>query len=74
MSYIVDTLGNLVHQTAFFNLTVGNYVMIAVACVFLYLAIAKEYEPLLLVPISFVCFWLISIRILCSVSKILPTE
>ena len=53
MSYIADTLGNLVHQTAFFNLTVGNYVMIAVACVFLYLAIAKEYEPLLLVPISF---------------------
>ena len=53
MSYIADTLGNLVHQTAFFNLTVGNYIMIAVACVFLYLAIAKEYEPLLLVPISF---------------------
>ena len=53
MSYIADTLGNLVHQTAFFNLTVGNYIMIVVACVFLYLAIAKEYEPLLLVPISF---------------------
>jgi len=50
---IVETLGNLVHQTAFFNLTWGNYIMIAVACVFLYLAIAKEYEPLLLVPISF---------------------
>ena len=53
MNYIAETLGNLVHQTAFFNLTWGNYVMIAVACVFLYLAIAKEYEPLLLVPISF---------------------
>ena len=53
MSYIVNTMGNLIHQTAFFNLTVGNYIMIAVACVFLYLAIAKEYEPLLLVPISF---------------------
>lgn len=50
---ILETLGNLVHQTAFFDLTVGNYIMIAVACVFLYLAIAKEYEPLLLVPISF---------------------
>lgn len=50
---ILETLGNLVHQTAFFDLTVGNYAMIAVACVFLYLAIAKEYEPLLLVPISF---------------------
>lgn len=53
MSYIAETLGNLVHQTAFFNLTWGNYIMIVVACVFLYLAIAKEYEPLLLVPISF---------------------
>ena len=40
-------------QTAFFNLTVGNYVMILVACVFLYLAIAKGFEPLLLVPIAF---------------------
>ena len=52
-SYIAETLGNLLHQTAFFNLTWGNYVMIVVACVFLYLAIAKEFEPLLLVPISF---------------------
>ena len=53
MSYVTDTLSNLLHQTAFFNLTVGNYVMIAVACVFLYLAIKKEYEPLLLVPSAF---------------------
>ena len=50
---IAETLGNLVHQTAFFNLTWGNYLMIAVACVFLYLAIKKGYEPLLLVPIAF---------------------
>ena len=53
MAYIIETMGNLIQQTAFFNITWGNYVMIAVACVFLYLAIAKEYEPLLLVPISF---------------------
>ena len=53
MTEIITTLGNLIHQTAFFNLTVGNYVMIVVACIFLYLAIAKEYEPLLLLPISF---------------------
>ncbi len=53
MDYIIDTFGNLIHQSAFFNLTVGNYIMIAVACVFLYLAIKKEYEPLLLVPIAF---------------------
>lgn len=53
MSYVLDTLGNLLHQTAFFNLTWGNYLMVAVALFFLYLAIAKGYEPLLLVPISF---------------------
>ncbi|MBQ2283424.1 MAG: sodium ion-translocating decarboxylase subunit beta, partial [Agathobacter sp.] len=53
MSYITETLTNLLHQTAFFNLEWGNYVMILVACVFLYLAIAKGYEPLLLVPIAF---------------------
>ena len=50
---ILDTLENLVNQTAFFNLTVGNYIMIVVACIFLYLAIKKEYEPLLLLPIAF---------------------
>ncbi|MCI6731041.1 MAG: sodium ion-translocating decarboxylase subunit beta [Lachnospiraceae bacterium] len=50
---ILSTLSNLVHQTAFFGLSVGNYAMILVACGFLYLAIVKEYEPLLLVPISF---------------------
>ena len=53
MSYVIDTLSNLLHQAAFFNLTWGNYLMIAVACVFLFLAIAKGFEPLLLVPIAF---------------------
>ena len=53
MSYVTDTLSNLLHQTAFLNMTWGNLVMILVACVFLYLAIAKGFEPLLLVPIAF---------------------
>ncbi len=53
MSYIIETLGNLIHQTAFFNLSWGNLLMILVALVFLYLAIKKGYEPLLLVPIAF---------------------
>ena len=53
MSYIATTLSNLMHQTAFFNLSWGNYLMIVVACVFLYLAIAKGFEPLLLTPIAF---------------------
>ena len=53
MSYIFDTLGNLAAQTALGTLTAGNFLMIAVACGFMYLAIAKQYEPLLLLPISF---------------------
>ena len=53
MEYISNTLGNLVEQTAFMNLTWGNLVMIGVACIFLYLAIRHGFEPLLLVPIAF---------------------
>ncbi len=50
---MLETLSNLVQQTAFFNITGGNLIMIAVACIFLYLAIGKGFEPLLLVPIAF---------------------
>lgn len=50
---MLETLSNLLHQTAFFSLTWGNYVMIVVACVFLYLAIKHGFEPLLLIPIAF---------------------
>ena len=53
MDYVIDTLNNLLDQTAFASLYWGNIVMIAVACIFLYLAIKKGYEPLLLVPIAF---------------------
>ena len=53
MEYIQNTLLNLLQQTAILNLSVGNLIMILVACIFLYLAIGKGFEPLLLVPISF---------------------
>ncbi len=46
-----STFTNLLHQMAFFNLEFGNYIMIAVALFFLYLAIKKGFEPLLLVNI-----------------------
>ena len=49
----MKTLSNLWEQTAFMNLDWGNYVMILVALVFLYLAIKHGFEPLLLVPIAF---------------------
>ena len=53
MSYIANTLSNLVQQSAIATMSVGNIIMIVVACFFLYLAIAKGFEPLLLVPIAF---------------------
>lgn len=39
--------------TAFANMTIGHVIMIIVGLLFIYLAITKEYEPLLLVPIGF---------------------
>ncbi len=53
MNNIVNTLDNLIKQTAFFSLTLGNILMIMVALGLLYLAIKKNYEPLLLIPIAF---------------------
>jgi len=38
---------------AFGTMSLGNLAMIAVGCLFIYLAIAKDYEPLLLIPIGF---------------------
>ena len=48
-----NLVSNLLGQMAFFHLSAGNYIMIGVALVFLYLAIAKGFEPLLLIPIAF---------------------
>ena len=48
-----NLVSNLLNQMAFFHLTVGNYIMILVALVFLYLAIKRGFEPLLLIPIAF---------------------
>ncbi|MFV0592082.1 MAG: sodium ion-translocating decarboxylase subunit beta [Draconibacterium sp.] len=53
LSFIGDNIQQFLHFTAFANLTVGHLVMIAIGLVFIYLAIAKEFEPMLLVPIGF---------------------
>lgn len=55
-STIVDVLTNLANQTGFASLDWKNYVMILIAFAFMYLAIGKGFEPLLLVPISFGMF------------------
>ncbi|MDR2561054.1 MAG: sodium ion-translocating decarboxylase subunit beta [Holophagales bacterium] len=43
----------IVGGSGFANITWGNIIMVIVAFGFLYLAIAKDYEPLLLCPIAF---------------------
>lgn len=53
MDYVITTLENMLGQSAFASLSLGNFIMMAVACFFMYLAIVKQYEPLLLLPISF---------------------
>lgn len=55
-SFLQFVLGNLAQfwsYTAFANLTLGHLLMITIGLIFIYLAIAKEYEPMLLVPIGF---------------------
>ena len=60
---IVSSLSNLWQRTGLHdlvaNFTVGgwqNLVMIAIACVLVYLAVVKKFEPLLLLPIAFGMF------------------
>nr|WP_245693498.1 sodium ion-translocating decarboxylase subunit beta [Deferrisoma camini] len=53
MSPVVGWLADLGAQTGFLGLSWGHPVMWALAGGFLYLAIAKKFEPLLLVPIAF---------------------
>jgi sodium ion-translocating decarboxylase beta subunit len=44
---------DLILTTGVIHLTIGNLVMWVIAFLFIYLAIMKNYEPLLLVPIGF---------------------
>lgn len=53
MQFISDSLAQFISYTAFANFTIGHLVMIGFGLLFIYLAIAKEYEPMLLVPIGF---------------------
>ncbi len=49
----MELIWEFIHAGAVGQATYGNFLMIAIGCIFLYLAIAKSYEPLLLVPIGF---------------------
>ena len=50
---MIHMLVSFFSSSGFMALNFGTIVMIGIACLFLYLAIAKGYEPYLLIPISF---------------------
>lgn len=51
--FLFQRFGQFFEYTAFSNMTVGHIIMICIGLFFIYLAIQKDYEPLLLVPIGF---------------------
>lgn len=53
LNFIGEHLNQFFTYTAFANFTFGHLIMILVGLVFIYLAIAKEFEPMLLIPIGF---------------------
>lgn len=52
-TFLQENLQQFLQYTSFANFTWGHLIMILVGLAFIYLAISKEYEPLLLVPIGF---------------------
>lgn len=53
VNMIIETLGDLYSTSGFAGLTISHVIMIGISLILIYLAIKKEYEPLLLLPISF---------------------
>jgi oxaloacetate decarboxylase beta subunit len=50
---MLAALAEFIHSMGIFNLTFGHVLMIGIACLLIYLAIVKGFEPLLLIPIAF---------------------
>lgn len=53
LAFLGENLNQFFQFTAFANFTAGHLIMICIGLIFIYLAIAKEYEPMLLIPIGF---------------------
>jgi len=53
MENLTDLVLQFITNTGFYMLDYRYVVMLIVGCVFIYLGIAKQYEPLLLIPIGF---------------------
>lgn len=52
-SFLCENLAQFWHLTGFYNCTWQHLVMLAVGLFFIWLAIKKDFEPMLLVPIGF---------------------
>ena len=52
-SFLQNNLADFWTYTGFYNATAGHLIMILIGIVFIYLAVAKEFEPMLLIPIGF---------------------
>lgn len=50
---MIDTINDLIITSGLMNMTIQEGIVIGIALLLMYLAIAKEYEPYLLIPISF---------------------
>ena len=53
ITFLGNNLADFWTYTGFANATVGHVVMLLVGLFFIYLAVAKEFEPMLLIPIGF---------------------
>lgn len=53
---ILDMLRGTLHTTGIYNFEWNIVIMWGIGCLFIYLAIVKKYEPLLLLPIGFGIF------------------
>jgi len=53
LTFIAHSFTNFIKSTGFANINWQTILMIFIACVLLYLAIVKQFEPLLLLPIAF---------------------
>lgn len=67
----VDAVVGIFSSSGLTTLNWQNYVMIGISIVLLYLAIKKQYEPLLLLPIA---FGMLLVNLLSSLGVLLQTE
>lgn len=50
---LIQAMQNILHSTGIYNITIGQFVMILVGLLLVWLGIVKGFEPLLLIPIGF---------------------